>query len=236
MKNLTIGQNINYYRRQKGFSQKELAEIVGISPQNMLRLEKDSANPTVSTLKKILDALQITPNQLFGTTQYENIHIQLPFAQNFQNLRKKHNLSISEMSKILNISENDISELETGTLIPSEKLINKICKEFMISEDDLMENALYKRTKNEIELLNTIKYRNQTISNILNTNQYAEPLINSFIDPETGALCQKEVSSYELAKNDILAILEECTLNELLEAYKAIINIKISKLSDTLLP
>lgn len=236
MENLTIGQRINYYRRQKGFSQKELAEIIGISAPNMLRLEKDSSNPTFSTLKKIIDALQITPNQLFGEKQYENIHIQLPFAENFKNLRLKHNLSISEMSNILNISENDISELESGTLIPSEKLVNKICKEFMISEDTLMENALYKRTKNEIELLNTIKSRNQTIRNILDTEEYAEPLKNSFIDPETGDLCQKEISSYELAKNDILNILEQCTLNELLEAYKAVTNIQISKLSDKLFP
>ena len=236
MKDLTIGQNINYYRKRKGFSQKELAEIVGISPQNMLRLEKDSSNPTASTLKKIIDALQITPNQLFGTTQYENIHIQLPFAKNFQNLRIEHNLSISEMSKILNISENDISDLETGILIPSEKLINSICKEFMISEDDLMENTLYKRTKIELELLEAIKSRNQTIRNTLDIEEYAEPLRTSFIDPETGDLCQKETSPYELAKNNILDILEKCTLNELLEAYKTITNLRLSELSDKLFP
>ena len=65
MKN-EIGKNIVKCRKLNGMSQKHLAEIVGISTQGLLKIEKGLVNPKAETLDKIINVLCITPNQLFG--------------------------------------------------------------------------------------------------------------------------------------------------------------------------
>ena len=64
--NGAIGQNIAKYRKLNGISQKYLAEKIGISTQGLYKIEKGIVSPRAVNLEKIMFALGITPNQLFG--------------------------------------------------------------------------------------------------------------------------------------------------------------------------
>ena len=64
--NKNVGKNIANYRKLKGVSQKYLADKIGISPQGLYKIEKGIASPRAVTLEKIMFALSITPNQIFG--------------------------------------------------------------------------------------------------------------------------------------------------------------------------
>ena len=64
--NEVIGDNISKYRRLNGISQKFLAERIGISPQGLYKIEKGIVSPRAATLERIMLALCITPNQIFG--------------------------------------------------------------------------------------------------------------------------------------------------------------------------
>ena len=64
-----VGENIVKYRKINGISQGYLAKRVGISSQGLLKIEKGLVSPKAVTLAKIVDALGITPNQLFGLEQ-----------------------------------------------------------------------------------------------------------------------------------------------------------------------
>jgi len=64
--NGAIGQNIAKYRKLNGISQKYLAEKIGISQQGLYKIERGIASPRAATLEKVMFALCITPNQLFG--------------------------------------------------------------------------------------------------------------------------------------------------------------------------
>ena len=55
---------IKAWREHLGFTQKELAEKAGIKQPALARLEKAGSKPRQSTLKKIADALGISPEQL----------------------------------------------------------------------------------------------------------------------------------------------------------------------------
>ena len=61
-----IGENIVKCRKINGISQGYLARRVGISSQGLLKIEKGMVSPRAETLEKIMFALCITPNQLFG--------------------------------------------------------------------------------------------------------------------------------------------------------------------------
>ncbi len=55
---------IKAWREYLGFTQRVLADRIGISQPTLAKLEKADANPRKSTLKKIADAMGIKPAQL----------------------------------------------------------------------------------------------------------------------------------------------------------------------------
>jgi y4mF family transcriptional regulator len=55
-----IGQIIKKRRIYLGITQKDLAEIVGISLRSLVDIEKGNGNPTIDQLTKILNALGLT--------------------------------------------------------------------------------------------------------------------------------------------------------------------------------
>ena len=59
-----IGQRIRELRESKGITQQNLAAICNFEKANLSRIEAGRTNPTVSTLYKISQALEITISEL----------------------------------------------------------------------------------------------------------------------------------------------------------------------------
>lgn len=60
-----LGLNIAYYRKQRGLSQLQLAEMVDISRTHMSRIEIADCAVSLDVVFAICDALSITPAKLF---------------------------------------------------------------------------------------------------------------------------------------------------------------------------
>lgn len=60
-----LGLNIAYYRKQRGLSQLQLAEMVDISRAHMSRIEIADCAVSLDVVFAICDALSITPAKLF---------------------------------------------------------------------------------------------------------------------------------------------------------------------------
>ncbi|MEQ2456335.1 helix-turn-helix transcriptional regulator [Flavonifractor hominis] len=60
-----IGLNIMYYRKERGWTQMDLAEAVDLSRNHMQRIEAATAAPSLSTLLDIADALEVPVQKLF---------------------------------------------------------------------------------------------------------------------------------------------------------------------------
>ena len=60
-----LGLNIAYYRKQRGLSQLQLAEMVDISRTHMSRIEIADCAVSLDVVFAICDALQIPPVKLF---------------------------------------------------------------------------------------------------------------------------------------------------------------------------
>ena len=61
---LSIGKRIRELREQKGLTQQQVADACDFEKSNMSRLEAGGTNPTLYTLKKIADFLELTLNDL----------------------------------------------------------------------------------------------------------------------------------------------------------------------------
>lgn len=58
---MTIGENIRKIRKKSKLTQKQLGELCGINEANIRKYELGKANPKYETLKKIANALNVTP-------------------------------------------------------------------------------------------------------------------------------------------------------------------------------
>lgn len=61
---MNIGDKIKELRRQKRLTQKELAQKLGTSPQNLAQYENGKRRPKYETIKKIATALDVTISDL----------------------------------------------------------------------------------------------------------------------------------------------------------------------------
>ena len=65
---MTIGQTIKLYRKEKQFTQSELAELIGVSTQAISKWETDSGMPDISQIVPLARVLEISTDKLLGHT------------------------------------------------------------------------------------------------------------------------------------------------------------------------
>lgn len=75
-----LGDRIKDLRKQKNLSQSELADKVGISYAQIGRYETKGSQPPAETLKKIADALGVSPDFLIYGTSDEKAKTKLSDA------------------------------------------------------------------------------------------------------------------------------------------------------------
>lgn len=61
-----IGKRVAQARKERGFTQEQLAETVGIEPVSLSRLETGDRAMSLSTLTKIAQAIGVKPSDLVG--------------------------------------------------------------------------------------------------------------------------------------------------------------------------
>lgn len=66
---MSIGENIRYYRKKKGLTQKKLAELTGLAEITIRQYESCKYEPKIENLLKIRKALDVNINQLYGTME-----------------------------------------------------------------------------------------------------------------------------------------------------------------------
>ena len=64
-----VGDRIRNLRTEKGYSQEELAHRAGVSTSHIGKLERGEKNPSLSSIEKIINALEITFEDLFKHIQ-----------------------------------------------------------------------------------------------------------------------------------------------------------------------
>lgn len=71
MEELTMGARISARRKDKGLTQEALANILGVSNQAVSKWESDACCPDIALLPQLVDALEMTFDELFGRESKE---------------------------------------------------------------------------------------------------------------------------------------------------------------------
>lgn len=60
-----LGLNISFYRKSRGYTQMELAELLDIDRSHMSAIELATVGVSLDVIFKMCDVLQLEPKQLF---------------------------------------------------------------------------------------------------------------------------------------------------------------------------
>lgn len=60
-----FAKQLKKVRKEKGFTQEELAHVSGLTLSQIARIETAAINPTLSTVFKIIRTLNISPAEMF---------------------------------------------------------------------------------------------------------------------------------------------------------------------------
>ena len=61
-----IGDKLKEIRTRRFLTQEELADKAGVSPATIVRVERNQAEPHISTMRKLAQALNVDPTELLG--------------------------------------------------------------------------------------------------------------------------------------------------------------------------
>lgn len=74
-----IGENIAFHRKEKGLTQKQLADEIGVNRMTIARYEQGLYSPKSSQIESIAEALDVSP--LFLTYDAETLSVLIDYAE-----------------------------------------------------------------------------------------------------------------------------------------------------------
>ena len=88
-----LGARIKELRHKKGYTQEKFAEAIGVAPRHISRIENGINTPSIETLAKIADILDVEIKELY----------------NFQHLKNEYYLKESLLKLINELDYNGLS-------------------------------------------------------------------------------------------------------------------------------
>lgn len=113
-----IGNRIKKYRKQKGFTQAQLAEIIDISTIHMSHLETGSVAMSLECMIKVCNALEVSPDDLLiGEFELNNNATIKQLAEITKNLSSDENKLLIDFALLL--EKTNLTEIKKTDRIQS---------------------------------------------------------------------------------------------------------------------
>ena len=88
----TMGQIIRRLRRERGFTQEELAEHIGVTFQAVSKWENDTGMPDISQIVPLASVFEVSTDVLFGLAVTTEDEEAWEFVENAEKLKEYRNL------------------------------------------------------------------------------------------------------------------------------------------------
>lgn len=99
---MSVGSNVRRIRKIKGYSILKIREITGLSKSTISEIENDKSSPTIATLEKLAEALNVSLDYLLKKSPVALIEENLK-DMTMQDLADKTNLTVEYLNNLDNI-------------------------------------------------------------------------------------------------------------------------------------
>jgi len=115
---LALGEKIRLLREEKNLKLADLGEKVGISVSYLSEIERGNVYPSVKTINKLTDVLDVSVSSLVGTGG--------ALGGKLKQVRAEQGLTQSQLADAAGVSPGLIGQIEHGRVQPSLQTIEKI--------------------------------------------------------------------------------------------------------------
>jgi transcriptional regulator with XRE-family HTH domain len=84
---------LKYYREKIGFSQKKLAQMLGVDENTIWRWEKNKSNPPSGIVIKAAESLGISVDELLNGPQEQAFTVTLKYAKTLEGVNEEMNMN-----------------------------------------------------------------------------------------------------------------------------------------------
>lgn len=123
---MTLGKKIYTLRTEKGMTQEQLAEYLGVSRQSISKYEYDQSTPELEKIKLLAEIFEVTSDDLI------NDGIELPKTDTSETISGKQDSISASMDTAADFSDSDIDETENNS-----SSMQSIIEELMKKTDTL---------------------------------------------------------------------------------------------------
>lgn len=123
---LNIGETIKELRKERGITQEEFAEFIGVSCQSVSRWEKNSCYPDIELIPMIADFFNISTDRLMGVNETKEKASVNKFLEEYQ-----YAISKGKIDECINIARNGVKEFPNNYV-----LLDKLMYALFVSGDD----------------------------------------------------------------------------------------------------
>lgn len=116
---MKFGSKLMELRREKGYSQEQLAWMLGVSRQSVSKWEADASMPEISKILQLSDIFMVTTDYLLKESIEERQYITEPSRENFEELGKTQARILEKLEKMEEDQKETVKEYE---YISSKKL------------------------------------------------------------------------------------------------------------------
>jgi transcriptional regulator with XRE-family HTH domain len=95
---MSIGENLKRLRRDKGWTQGDLADKCDIRLGQISKIERNGTDPKLSTIYSLMNALECSPNALLSDISQENLDSRMAII-----LERVQKLSDKDKSTLLSV-------------------------------------------------------------------------------------------------------------------------------------
>lgn len=96
-----FGKNLKQIRRQKGLTQEQLAEFIGMDTRNLCKMENGNHFPQAKNLEKIIEVLDINIKELFDFHEENETKLKQKIFFNIESMNIKELSILYEFIKTL---------------------------------------------------------------------------------------------------------------------------------------
>lgn len=181
---MTTGEKIKSLRKERGLTQKELGQILGVSASMIGQYETNLRNPKNDTIIKIAEALKVSPDQLFGLGRW--VAFNADFAETVaavftsfkifldderipEDIRSTYSMALPDFEKTLTQLPEIVAMITTASVFNNKYALTDE-KKLLISLFDKLNDAGKTAVLDRIVELTEIPRYQQTITNSVDTD------------------------------------------------------------------
>lgn len=132
---IILGEKIRELREERNYTLSDLAERAGLSVSYLSEIERGAKRPSIKTLDKISNALNVSRNMLIDLGGDE---LKVSMGDKIRMLREDKGLTLGALAEKVGISPSYLSEIERESVHPSVNTIKMIAKALEVPVSTLM--------------------------------------------------------------------------------------------------